>query len=166
MKGTLERCLEAGMDDYLTKPLDIARLQDVLDRFLGAAAMAGAPPPVSCDPSIRARLLDIAGDDPEFVGELISAFILGGEETLREMSAAIEAADVDALGRCAHKLKGASANLHVEGLTAMALDIETRAKAGEHCDWRTQLRKLSAEFERVAEGLRAEVSQALQRAAS
>ncbi|MGH8176484.1 MAG: two-component regulator propeller domain-containing protein [Steroidobacter sp.] len=34
MMGTLERCLEAGMDDYLTKPLDIARLQDALDRFM------------------------------------------------------------------------------------------------------------------------------------
>jgi signal transduction histidine kinase/ligand-binding sensor domain-containing protein/DNA-binding response OmpR family regulator len=164
MKGTLERCLEAGMDDYLTKPLDIARLQDVLDRFLGGNASL-APAPATCDPSVRARLLDIAGDDPEFVGELISAFILGGEETLREMSAAVSAADMDALGRGAHKLKGASSNLHVEGLAAMAQDIETRAKAGEQCDWRAHVQKLAAEFERVAEGLRAEVSQALQRAA-
>ncbi len=39
MMGTLVRCLEAGMDDYLTKPLDISRLQDVLDRFMGACVL-------------------------------------------------------------------------------------------------------------------------------
>src|SRR4029453_12292645 len=84
--GTLERCLEAGMDDYLTKPLDISRLQDVLDRFMGraegeATAAAGtttaaATPPAadSGDQAIRARLADVAADDEEFIVELVVAF--------------------------------------------------------------------------------------------
>src|SRR6185436_18349949 len=81
MMGTLERCLEAGMDDYLTKPLDISRLQDVLDRFMGradgeplTAPLSAAAATPSADNAIRARLADVAGDDEEFMIEL-NAFL-------------------------------------------------------------------------------------------
>ena len=58
------------------------------------------------------------------------------------------------VGRAAHKLKGASANLHLESITALSLDIETRARAGGEDTWQEDLRKLSAEFERITEVLR------------
>ena len=64
------------------------------------------------------------------------------------------ASDRDSLGRCAHKLKGASANLHMDTLAAIAFDIETRAKAGEDSDWNRNLERVSCEFVRVAEGLK------------
>ncbi|HEY4370182.1 MAG TPA: response regulator [Steroidobacteraceae bacterium] len=165
MMGQLERCLAAGMDDYLTKPLDISRLQDVLDRFVGSAARsasavlpaplpAPATVPLADDGAIRARLVEIAGDDSEFIAELISAYILGSTEALGEMLAAVDASDHVALSRAAHKLKGASANLHLQSLTALSLDIETRAREGQGNGWHEDVRKLSAEFERVTEVLR------------
>jgi signal transduction histidine kinase/ligand-binding sensor domain-containing protein/DNA-binding response OmpR family regulator len=156
MMGTLERCLEGGMDDYLTKPIDLARLQAVLERFVGSQlAQATAPPaPAVPDEAVLARLKEIAGDDLSFHDELVSAFILGGEETLREMQVAILSGDRDTLGRCAHKLKGASANLHMDTLAAIAFDIETRAKAGEASDWRRNLERVNSEFARVAAGLK------------
>jgi PAS domain S-box-containing protein len=158
MMGQLERCLEAGMDDYLTKPLDISRLQDVLDRFMGTTATPLTARPVAIPPAgddaVRARLTEIAGDDTEFAAELISAYILGGEEALREMLDAANVSDHLALSRAAHKLKGASANLHLESLAALSLDIETRAREGKGSAWQEDVRKLSAEFERVAEVLR------------
>jgi two-component system sensor histidine kinase/response regulator len=166
MMGTLERCLEAGMDDYLTKPLDISRLQDVLDRFMGRAdgdAPPAARPPLaaaatqaSADNAVRARLADVAGDDEEFMIELVNTFIAGGDETLRELRAAVDLGDTAALGRSAHKLKGACANLHIHGLANLALDLETRAKAGQAADWRAEVDKLAAELARVCESLRAE----------
>ena len=100
MMGTLERCLEAGMDDYLTKPLDISRLQDVLDRFMGRADGEQAPAAVSstaaaaapsADNAIRARLVDVSGDDEEFMIELVNAFLSGGEDTVQELRAAVAA---------------------------------------------------------------------------
>jgi PAS domain S-box-containing protein len=159
MMGQLERCLESGMDDYLTKPLDISRLQDVLDRFVGTATASSTqtrwvPQAPSDSDAVRARLTDIAGDDPEFVSELISAYILGGEATLREMLEAAQVSDHVALSRAAHKLKGASANLHLENIAALSLDIETRARAGKGDDWQEELRKLSTEFERISAVLR------------
>jgi CheY-like chemotaxis protein/HPt (histidine-containing phosphotransfer) domain-containing protein len=151
-----QRCLQGGMDDYLTKPIDMGRLQAVLERFVGSKPQAAqpAPAPALCDEAILARQGEIAGDDPEFHEELVSAFILGGEETLREMQEAVVRGDRDTLGRCAHKLKGASANLHMDTLAAIAFDIETRAKAGEDSDWRRNFARVSSEFARVAAGLK------------
>jgi len=173
MMGTLERCLEAGMDDYLTKPLDISRLEDVLDRFMGNSAdrdpkpESGAPRIASADVSVRARLAEIAGDDVEFIAELIGAFLTGGEDTLRELEAAAANGDAGAIGRAAHKLKGASANLHIDGLAALTLEVETRAKAGQPADWRHDLERIKTEFARVSAALRGEMEQMMleQRAA-
>ncbi|MFL6551350.1 MAG: response regulator, partial [Povalibacter sp.] len=132
MMGQLERCLQAGMNDYLTKPLDISRLQDVLDRFLSPAVseeriLNTRTIASSTAISIRRRLNEIADGDAEFAVELLSAFIGGAQEALQEMELAVHSNDLGALGRAAHKLKGASSNLHIEELAARSLAIETRA---------------------------------------
>ncbi len=154
------------MDDYLTKPLDISRLQDVLDRFMGRAdgeatpltgpSTAAAAVASNDDKAIRARLADVAGDDEEFIVELVNAFLSGGEETVQELRAAVELGDATAIGRAAHKLKGAAANLHVNVLATLSFDLETRAKSGHKADWRADMEKIAAEFARVCDGLRTE----------
>jgi HPt (histidine-containing phosphotransfer) domain-containing protein len=164
MMGTLERCLEAGMDDYLTKPLDISRLQDVLDRFMGraegepiaAAAPSAAAATPNPDQAIRARLVDVSGDDEEFMIELVNAFLSGGADTMQELRAAVELGDLEAIARAAHKLKGAAANLHVNNLATLSFDLETRAKSGQKADWRADFEKLAAELARIGASLRME----------
>ncbi|HEY4365656.1 MAG TPA: two-component regulator propeller domain-containing protein [Steroidobacteraceae bacterium] len=170
MTGTLGRCLDAGMDDYLTKPLDVARLQEVLERFIGiapiaptaAASMQQASTEAVCDVALGTRLAEIAGDDAEFVSELVGSFILSGEEIVAEMHAV---ADRRALGRAAHKLKGASDNLHIKRLAALALQMETRCAASDPYDWADDVMTVTSEFERVCEGLRTHLERSSQRAA-
>ncbi|MET0534351.1 MAG: response regulator [Steroidobacter sp.] len=171
MMGTLERCLGAGMDDYLTKPLDISRLQDVLDRFMEAAPNAlrkreEDQQTADLENAIKARLTEIAGDDNEFAAELVSAFVMSGEEAILEMRAAAHRHDLEQLARAAHKLKGASHNLHVDRLTLLTADVEARARAGGRNDWNEELKMISAEFERVAEHMRAMLETQWQRKAS
>jgi HPt (histidine-containing phosphotransfer) domain-containing protein len=88
---------------------------------------------------------------------------MGGEEALREMNAALHAKDRGALGRAAHKLKGASANLHVDALANMANELEQNAKAGKEADAPNAVAKITVEFQRVAEALRGEMSAELKR---
>jgi PAS domain S-box-containing protein len=159
MMGQLERCLEAGMNDYLTKPLDIARLQDVLDRFLAPAMsdetlLTTAVPAMTSATSVRHRLAEIAEGDTEFAIELLTTYIDGATETLHEMRAAAEAGDLVALGKAAHKIKGASANLHVEELASLAQDIESRARAGASGDWIAEVEHAAQAFSRLSVSLR------------
>ncbi len=159
MMGQLEKCLEAGMNDYLTKPLDISRLQDVLDRFLSPAAaeeklLTMPTQPSTTVTSIRSRLNEIADGDAEFAVELLATFIAGAQESLQEIELAVHANDLGALARAAHKLKGASSNLHIEELAARAQAVEARAKANEVADWHHELAQLSDEFARISVTLR------------
>jgi two-component system sensor histidine kinase/response regulator len=158
MMGTLERCLESGMDDYLSKPLDISRLHDVLDRFMnhtgsGDASLSQVASTTRAEASVEVRLREIAGDDLEFAAELVTAFVASGKESLREIQAALASNSSDALTRAAHKLKGACANLHIHGLAALALDLEARTKADQPNNCAVDLKEIRAEFERVCAGL-------------
>jgi CheY-like chemotaxis protein/HPt (histidine-containing phosphotransfer) domain-containing protein len=166
MMGTLERCLEAGMDDYLTKPLDITRLQDALERFIGDA-VAQAPAGLATsgasreaqvagglDAAIRERIAEVAGEDAEFIAELVDAFASAGQDAVLEMRAAVHRRENDALARAAHKLKGAAANLHVETLAALTQDVETHAKANIARDWTADIDRIASEFDRIAVALK------------
>ena len=160
MLGQLERCLAAGMDDYLTKPLDINRLQDVLDRFMTSVpsdeqTLTTPVAAVTTETSIRHRLAEIAEGDTEFAVELITTFLAGTEEIMLELRKAADSGDSAAIARAAHKLKGASANLHIHELAELGRALETGAKSGAQGAWTEDVERIAQEFARVAIALRA-----------
>ncbi len=154
MTGQAERCIAAGMDGFLTKPLESARLREVLDQYLrrdDANAATGlthrvidAPPAdtgaVNGDKSgdQQTRYIDwsrfdamVAGDTA-FACELIEVFLASAVQTLDEMRVAAQAEDRLQLQRAVHKLKGASANLCADALSERCQNIETMAGAAKH----------------------------------
>jgi two-component system, sensor histidine kinase and response regulator len=158
MSGQLERCLEAGMNGFLTKPLEIARLHEALDRFgLGRAPEAAATdvaPAIETNVPVQlARLHELTAGDAEFAHELAVTFVASGEQVLKEMHAALTDLDRVALARAAHKLKGASANIYAEPLRALAYELETNGPGLDQPRLRDLVLGIDLEFQRAAQFL-------------
>ncbi|MDD2308686.1 MAG: response regulator [Desulfuromonadaceae bacterium] len=141
-KKDRDRCLAAGMDDYLSKPLEIADLLAVLKKWTASCSAQER----DCQGTITGKIEKYCGstidvfDMAEFVRRNLSdlklsrdvaaVFIQHGPEYLREISTAVSAGDVTSLLQSAHKLKGAAANLALVRLRDSAAAVEAAARTG------------------------------------
>ena len=148
MTGQMERCLAAGMDGFITKPLNVDRLREILDKFgLGVSSLQASQGAAAANEDARteatlasatedavapvdlARLHEITEGDEEFTQDLIATFISSGEEIMAELKGFATANDREGLARAAHKLKGASANIHAVPLRQLCLELESQAES-------------------------------------
>ncbi|MBM0103754.1 PAS domain-containing protein [Steroidobacter sp. S1-65] len=157
MASQLQRCMEAGMDAFLTKPLEIPRLHEILTRFglrVGAAEeQMSHSSPLNHVPVNLARLHELTDGDPEFTRELVETFIASGEEALMEAHASLDGLDRIRLSRVAHKLKGASANIHAEPLRDLSHALEMQAASQDQARLKQLVAQLATELERATEFL-------------
>jgi len=127
VEGERERCLEAGMDDYLTKPVDPARLAETLDRWLPQK-------PAYADRLDLARLAELRElDEPgegSYVDRAIRNFLGYAEDDVATLGAAVEAGDAAQLRAVAHRLAGAALNLGAVSLGEGARAVEEYAVSG------------------------------------
>ena len=144
MQGERERCLAAGMDDYLSKPLRNRVLKEALERWvpdaIAAATRAPAPaaPPEDAASGADAGrellnelvIADLEGLEGDILPELLALYFDQSTEHLGELSEAIASVDVDAVRKTAHKLKGSSLTLGAAHVSHVAAELETVAKAG------------------------------------
>ena len=128
MKGDRERCLEAGMDDYLSKPLRPEALDEVLERWLGLepAAAAGPPPAEAAADALvdAARMRTFRQDYADIVDQLVELFLSSTPLLLDELRVAADAGDRDELRRAAHKLKGSCQNIGATFMATLCRSIE------------------------------------------
>jgi PAS domain S-box-containing protein len=120
MSEDREKCIAAGMDAHLGKPIEPAQMIEVLSRYLKATAPAQAVD--------RAALRELTGGDIEFERELAETFVKSGDQCLAEIIAALKASDWETVRKRAHALKGASANIHAVGLSQAASSLESAAR--------------------------------------
>ncbi len=144
MKGDAERCKEAGMDDYIAKPIAMAELNRILTRWLGKPDIPLPSTSVASEQSVDlARLEEVCGGDFDLERELIHTFDEDSRARLREMEALIVKGDCANLRITAHALKGASANMGAKRMSEMAANLEQMAIAGNLQQAQTVLEKLT-----------------------
>jgi two-component system sensor histidine kinase/response regulator len=136
MKGDRERCLAAGMDDYLPKPLRPEELDALLERILGAPAGVAEPlVDAASDPFgalvDEARMRVFRVDYPEIVDQLIELFVESTPPLLVELRESAAAGDAEAIRRAAHKLKGSCQNIGAGFMAKLAHDVELASAASE-----------------------------------
>ncbi|WMJ70758.1 ATP-binding protein [Stenotrophomonas sp. 24(2023)] len=162
MAGDRERCLQAGMDDYLSKPIPLATLYALLARHgatPGSAEVAAAvprptAPPVPTaaaklpvlDASVLQELRDTIGDAARHI---ITVFLDDTPRQVQQLQEAARVQDSTRLAALAHSLKSSSANVGASALSAVALRIEKDAceQGGQRSTVAVAL--LVAEFARV-----------------
>jgi CheY-like chemotaxis protein len=130
LRGDEERCLQAGMDGYVSKPIQPARLWEVMSAVLDQTSPCAAPagPPgksVADDEALLAR----CGGDVEMKREVIQLFLEEYPALLTAIRDAVAAREAETLGEAAHQLKGSSSNFGAERVVAAALRLEQMGTA-------------------------------------
>ncbi len=144
MAGARERCIAAGMNDYLTKPLTLEELESVLVRWLPQARMQGKPPVLqeSTHDALfdRAHLEKIRAVMGARFTMLVEKYRSSGEEQLDRMREGVKREDLEALRKAAHGLKGSSTNLGASYVGKLCKELETDARKGslDKADYRIE----------------------------
>jgi CheY-like chemotaxis protein/HPt (histidine-containing phosphotransfer) domain-containing protein len=141
VKGEAERCLAAGMDDYVAKPVGIQTLATILQRWLPhtapnpAAAVNPAPratAPLENPPTLDVRTLQtLAGGDEHATRALLEDFLDSTRQDLADLETARAAGDFTGLARQAHKIKGAAQLVGALELAEAASRLEIGSRAAD-----------------------------------
>jgi PAS domain S-box-containing protein len=135
-REALQQCLEAGMDDYVTKPAELVTLRQKLSRWLSSDAL---------DP---ARIQELAGD-PQGIAEVLKEFEAGMRTDIAALQVALESANCAALRRAAHRIRGSALTIGAQSLAALAARVEDAPAAVGEEQFMGSAHALLEELERV-----------------
>ena len=134
MKGDRERCLAAGMDSYISKPIRVRDLVQVIDQLISPLCSADVPRPATArEDGVVDETAVLAGvdGDRQLLREVVRLFLADYPQRLVEIKDAIRRGDAGALWRAAHTLKGSVGNFAATRAFAAAQRMESVGKNGD-----------------------------------
>ncbi len=169
MQGDRERCVEAGMDDYIAKPVKAEDLEAILERWVAGASVpqhdtaettlgggrneegggmaTDVPDSSVCD--VTEALARLDGDE-ELFQQLVGLFFTQGPEDMTQIREALASGDQTELMRRAHKLKGTLLQFSAPSVTEAVKRLEQHARDGDLLAAKTTFRELETEMDRLS----------------
>jgi two-component system sensor histidine kinase/response regulator len=153
LQGDKEKCLAAGMDDYIAKPIRQAELTGAIDRWVSrtqSIERTSAKATRSGELLNESALQDLRGlagdDEPEFVDQLLDIFMLETPGRIEEIRLAAEKGDSRGVQDSAHRLKGACKQLGLTGMAAICQIFEDHGRSGNLHGCREEISNLDRIF--------------------
>jgi CheY-like chemotaxis protein len=151
LAGDRERCLSAGMDEYISKPIRLEALEAVLERLVPEVpvAAAGTPAPRAGDEPVdlaRLRRMCRSENDQQ---RIVRLFFDEARGHMEQLTRAIDQGDLDTARRAAHTLVGASANLGFVSVAEGMRELEGRLRQDLAAGAAARVASLAAEIERA-----------------
>jgi len=130
VKGDRERCLEAGMDEYVSKPIDTDKLFEAIEKLTHAPGITKsvAADPVAVDITLLLKAFD---GDWNFLKEVVEVFLDDYPRLLENLRRSCIEDDCDTFMRSAHSLKGMLKNFRVETAAEVAFDLEKKGREAD-----------------------------------
>jgi CheY-like chemotaxis protein/nitrogen-specific signal transduction histidine kinase len=173
MQGDREKCLAAGMDDYIAKPIRPEEIRQMLERWgrgattekKAAAAAAPAkqaasrkaasqepppaPSPTQPPPVDMERLLDFANGDAANFRELVELYLQQTVKQVQQLIAAVQVANADEVKRVAHSCSGASSTCGMTGMVPLLRELERQGNHGLQPNAAQLAQEVDREFQRI-----------------
>jgi CheY-like chemotaxis protein len=162
--GDRQLCLDAGMTDYVTKPINPSALFAAMSRALqvnppsrpAATTSPPAPPTSEADGAVDvAQLTERCGGDRAFVDNLLEAFVANARERVAELAASIDRGSDHDVRQLAHGLKGAAGNVSAMPLSVAVADLEIAARQQQSSEFRRLQQRIERELTRCEEAVNA-----------
>ena len=150
MDGDREKCIDAGMDDYITKPVKMEELSRVLNLFLVSVekesqrTLIDNPSPIDVD-----QMHDAMGDEPSEFSEILALYLEGMSKNLRQLEIALTSGDRDEIESLAHNCAGTSANCGMTAVVSPLRELEDVAREGHLAIAPPALARAKKEFARI-----------------
>ena len=164
IKGDRERCIEAGMNDYITKPFEFATIEAALKLWLPSTAAKTAASDTNIDTplyqhvsqDVLDRLFNLnPAKGGEIVRKVICSLLDGHSLTVETLGESIQRRDYEQIARTAHSAKSGYGNVGAQQLSKMFATLEQAARAGDtHIDYFALIESIRREGEAVLRELK------------